>query len=114
MTSYATIYDSVRGGMICIGVIPVDPEVVDANSNKLVEVELPGARVGDVIFVTAPINIDAGIVLAGAQVSGDDEVTFNVRNVTAGEISCTEKEWQIMILKRQTPGGCDPEDDDES
>jgi hypothetical protein len=114
MTSYATIYDSVRGGMICIGVIPVNPEVVDANSNKLVEVELPGARVGDVVFLTAPVSIDAGIVLAGAQITGDDELTVNVRNVTAGEINAEEKEWQIMILKRQTPGGCDKDEEPES
>ncbi len=112
MISYATIYDSVRGGMICIGVVPVEAGVIGANSNATVEVEIPGARTGDVVFLTAPINIDAGLVLAGASITDDDELSINIRNVTGAEITGDEKYWQIMILKRETPGGCDIEEEE--
>ncbi len=112
MRKVATIYDSVRGGMICIGKLTVEPGVIGANSSEIVEVEIPGARVGDVILLTPHNQLDEGLVMVGADVTDEDEVSIQIRNVTGAEITGAAMEWNALILKTQTPGGCDEADDE--
>ncbi len=112
MRKVATIYDSVRGGMICIGKLTVEPGVVGSQDTAYVEAELPGAAVGDIIQLTPPSNLDNGLVLAGASVTDEDEVTIQIGNFSGGEVTGDAKEWNCTILKTQTPGGCDEEEDE--
>ena len=109
ITKAATIYDSVRGGMICLGHIKVEPGVIAANTNETIEIEVEGVREDDAIFLTPTHDLLAGLVFVGATVTDEDEISVTLRNVTEGSLTGPEKEWSIMILKRKTPGGCESE-----
>ena len=113
-TKIATIYDSIRGGMICIGRLSVEPGTIGANSTEEVECELPGAMIGDIIELTPPHTIDDDLVFLGADVTGEDEVTVKVQNVSAGELTFDAKAWNTMILITREPACCPGEDEDVS
>ncbi len=108
----ATIYDSVRGGMICIGRLTVEPGTVGANTAVTVESELPGAKVGDIIQLTPPHTIDDDLVFLGADVTDDDEVSVKVQNVSAGELTFDAKAWNAKILITRSPCCCPGEEDE--
>ncbi len=112
MEKIATIYDSVRGGMICIGRLTVEPGTIGANSTETVECELPGAMIGDIIQLTPPHVMDDGLVLLGADVTDEDEVSVKIMNVTGGELTGEARAWNALILKTRTPGGCEDEEDE--
>lgn len=95
-----------------MGVVTIDPEDVGANSTVSGSVDLPGARIGDIVWVTPPSSMESGLLLNGASITDEDELTFSVRNTTAGEINAESREWAIMILKRSTPGGCEDEEEE--
>ena len=113
MIKAATIYDGVRGGMICIGHLVVEPGEVPANDSETIEVELEGARVGDIILLTPPNDFaGGGLVFTGATVTDEDEVSVTIENVTGTGITGGELHWNALILKRSTPGGCETEEDE--
>ncbi len=114
MNSYATIYDSVRGGMICIGKLTGTYGAIGAGAVEALEVELPGARVGDVVVVTPITGITNRVVLQSASITDEDEITVTLLNTSAGSLTPGETVFQVFLLKRSTPGGCESDDPDES
>lgn len=79
----------------------VDPASIAANTTGETAVAISGIRAGKsaVVFVNPPSTLNAGMGVAGAYVSADDEVKIRLLNTTAGAIDVASATWVIGTIK---------------
>lgn len=88
-------YSEFRG----VGTVTIDPPNIAANSQGTFAVTLNGVRVGDLIVLVPPQNIEAGLVYTGCGVTADNTVTVAMQNVTAAAINGTARTWGYIWFR---------------
>ena len=94
---------SVNGGTsvtyLQAGTVTVDPPSIGATSKGTVNVTISGARVGDLVFLTPPDAIEAGLLFLGASVSATNTVTIALYNATSAAIDGAARTWRYLLLR---------------
>ena len=98
VTKYALLYDGVQGGNIEIGTFTATLAELAADTQLDEAVTVAGAASGDLVFVSA-VDIDAGLVVAGASVTGAAEVTVNIQNTTEAAVTGGATTFQYLLVK---------------
>ena len=99
MDSKARIYEGIRGGLLEFGTVDIEPGGVAGDAKEDTTVEVDGVETGDVVFMTAPSDLEDNLVFIGAKVTDDNEVTVSIKNLDSGETTGAEKTWGIVVLK---------------
>lgn len=79
-----------------------DPANVNANTTSdqtLTSATYPalsGLRTGMYVHVTPPSTLDAALVVGGAWIPADDQLTIRLRNLTAGPINQASATWAFL------------------
>jgi hypothetical protein len=71
----------------------VDPPSIAANSKGSVTVTVTGAAVGDHFVCEPPGALEAGLIYVGCRVTGADQLTIYLANITAGAIDGAARSW---------------------
>lgn len=79
----------------------VDLGSVAANTTEEETATVNGVRTGDIVVVRKQ-SLDAGIVIADARVSADDEVTLQVVNATAGAVDAASQSMDFIVFRPET------------
>jgi len=83
---------------VLAGTVNVDPPSIGATSNGTVAVTINGAATTDLVFLTPPHDLEAGLVLVGARVTAANTVTIALRNTTGSAIDGASRAWSYLIL----------------
>ncbi len=75
VTEVGRIDDGVKGGRVKFYTFLLDPASINAAAQGTETVAVPGAKVGDLVFVNAEA-IETKLQVAGAKVTADDVVTI--------------------------------------
>ena len=81
--------------------LSADPASIAANTTGLVTVAVPGARVGDVVSMTAQA-LAVGLVLGEALVTADDVVTVQLGNVTVAAVDDVASLYGYVLWPQAT------------
>lgn len=82
------------------GTQAIDPASIAAASTGDTTFALVGAALGDLILMSPPVSLEAGLVFGGAWVSAADTVTVRLGNVTAGAIDGASRTWSYVWIDR--------------
>jgi hypothetical protein len=74
---------------------PLDPASVAAATSAEQTFNVPGLRVGDVVWVSKP-TLSAGIGIGGARVSARDTLAVTFTNMTAAPVDPGSESYQIF------------------
>lgn len=93
---------SVGGGAPLFGLtshtVSVDPASIAANTRAGTAVTVTGVKVGDLVLVSAPTALEAGLSVVGAVVTATDTVTLNLLNGTSGAIDGAARNWIFQVF----------------
>ena len=81
------------------GTVSVDPPSIAATSKGTVTVTIPRAATGDLVFLTPPDTLEAGLVFVGAAVTSANTVTIALYNTTAAAIDGIARTWSYLLLR---------------
>jgi hypothetical protein len=102
-TSAAWLQSDNTGAMswrpVFYGTVSVNPPNIDANTSETFTVTITGVQTGDLVFLTPPSDIEAGLVFQGANVTGANTVTIQMRNVTGSAIDGDPRTWRYMVIR---------------
>ena len=77
----------------------VGPEAIPAGQRVAVEVPLSGVDPLDIVVVSPPAGLDAGLVFAGSDVLSPGTVTIYLHNITPAGIDLGPEVWTIRQLR---------------
>jgi hypothetical protein len=77
----------------------IDIPNIAANGNVSVSVNVPGATVGSVVYVSPSAALPASIVLAWARVSAANTVQISVNNVSAVAVNPAAQNFSIRVIQ---------------
>lgn len=86
-------------GKVITGTVSVNPASVAAATCAETSVTISGALVGDVIVMSPPASLEAGLCASGARVSAADTVQVRLCNVTAGAVDGAALTWSYVIIR---------------
>jgi hypothetical protein len=75
----------------------IDPASVATVTTAEQTFTVPGARVGDLVFVNKP-TLTAGLGIAGARVSNNNTVAITFVNPTAGGIDAPNETYTFVFI----------------
>ena len=75
------------------------PQQILAGDRAAVEVLLPGVDPSDIVVVSPPASLNAGLIFAGSDVLQPDTVTLYLHNITGSPISLGNETWTIRQLR---------------
>lgn len=78
--------------------VTVDPASISDGDSATLEVDVPGARLGDFVLYAAPYDL-ADLDAGAAYVSADDKVSIPLFNNTGGAVDLDEGEWKVKVLR---------------
>ncbi len=81
-----------------IGTVAVNPAEIAAGVKGGTAVTVTGAVAGDVVVANPPAALEAGLVPAGAYVSGADEVTIVLFNPTGAPVDGISRNWTYLLM----------------
>lgn len=87
---------------ILIHSVAYDLTGMPSNSNKFVEFSVPGAEVGDLVFVSPDGKLDESVVIAACWVKDTDIVEVKFRNTEDqdfGNGEIPERNYRFMVIK---------------
>lgn len=82
------------------GTISLNMASIAAGASGSIAGALPGAKVGDLVFVNPPdaILAMAGLAYAGAAITDDDELTITLANAAAVARDLAVTEFQFLLF----------------
>lgn len=86
---------------ILIGTVVVDPAEIAAGAKGTTAVTVTGVVAGDIVTVNPPAALEAGLIPAGAYVSGPDEVTIVLFNPTGAPVDGASRTWGYMATSEE-------------
>ena len=86
------------GATVELGTFSLNPASINANSEGTTTVTVTGAKVGDIIIVSAPSALDAGLVPKGATVTATDTVSVVLANVTGSGVDGSARTWAYQLV----------------
>lgn len=100
-TKKAEIADAVKGAWVEFGTFTLNPASLAAATKVGVAVTVSGVKAGDSVFVN-PQDLDYGIVVTGAKVTADNEVTVYINNTydATTAVDGADKTYDILILHK--------------
>jgi hypothetical protein len=102
-TSAAWLQSDNTGAMswrpVLYGTVSVDPPNIGANTSTTFTVTIAGVQTGDLVFLTPPSDIEAGLVFQGASVTALNTVTIRMRNVTGAAVNGIARTWSYMVIR---------------
>jgi hypothetical protein len=102
-TSAAWLQSDNTGAMswrpVLYGTVSVDPPSINANTSTTFTVTITGVQTGDLVFLTPPSDIEAGLVFQGASVTAANTVTIRMRNVTGAAVDGASLQWSYMVIR---------------
>lgn len=92
----------IQGNVAALNLVQVTVDLgsVAANTSEEETFTLPGAKVGDAVFV-AKSDLDAGIILGSARVSATDTVSVQVVNTTASPVDAASETMQVLHVRSE-------------
>ena len=91
---------SINGADVEIGSISIDPASVGANTTATGTATLTGAKSGDTVTLFAPSGLTTGLVLVGASITADAELTYRLGNVTGSGVDAGATTFIYTLYKR--------------
>lgn len=82
--------------------VTVDLVSVAAATSAEQAFTVPGALVGDAVFVTAPAALNAGLGIVNARVSAANTVSIRMMNATAGALDAAAGVFQVLVVRPDT------------
>lgn len=79
--------------------VSVDLPSIATLAVEEVSVTVTGAAAGDAVIANPPATLAAGLMFAGAYVSGADTVKLRVYNSTGGSIDEAAANWVFMLIR---------------
>jgi hypothetical protein len=86
-------------GAIITGTVALDPASVAAQTCTEHQVTISGAAVGDVVCLTPPASLEAGLCVSGARVSAANTVQIRLCNVTGGAVDGSSRTWSYVLIR---------------
>lgn len=83
---------------ISAGTITFTPPAINAGVTNADTFNIPGARVGDLVFVSAK-SISSGLVVIGAEVQIGNAVQVKILNPTAGSVAGASTQISYIVLR---------------
>lgn len=84
------------------GMLSIDPPDIGANAQWTTTKTINGIQTGDKVFITAPSDIESGLLFVGARVTATDTLSITIRNVTGSTItngSTASRNWSYFIIR---------------
>lgn len=81
------------------GTVAVNPASISANACAETAVTITGAAVGDMVLLSPPASLEAGLCASGARVSAANTVQIRLCNVTGDAVDGAERTWQYILIK---------------
>lgn len=79
--------------------VTVDPASIAAGAIAEETVTVSGAVAGDLVLVSPPTTLNAGIGVVGAYVSAADTVKLRLLNSTGGAVDIASASWIFGLLR---------------
>lgn len=74
------------------------PSCSAATTTNSAGITVTGARAGDLVLVSIPSGLNAGLGVASAYVSADDTVIIRIINATAGALDPASASFVITVI----------------
>ena len=96
-----------RSGILrSVGVVSVNPPAIitHVNGSLVIDTSAPNVddfiegKVGDLIFMVAPNDLEAGLVLAGVSFTDTNEVTMLFGNLKAATVDGVARDWAYLVF----------------
>lgn len=81
---------------VVYGTVTVDPASLAAGAIANTAVTITGVKVGDIVRLTPPSTLEAGLVPIGSPVTGNDTVSLRLYNPTGGVVDGASKTWEYV------------------
>lgn len=81
------------------GTVSIDPPSIAADAEGTATATISGAATTDLVFVTAPSNLDAGLIPKGATITSGNTLTVTIANESGGTIDAAAKNWAYLIVR---------------
>lgn len=84
------------------GMLSIDPPDIGANAHWTTTKTIGGVQTGDKVFITAPSDIENGLLFVGARITATDTLSITIRNITGSIItnaSTASRNWSYFIIR---------------
>lgn len=85
---------------IKIGTVSVDPASINAATRGEIDVTLTGAKIGDVVQLNPPVDLETTLLFVGARVKAVDTVTVFLYNQSGGAVNGVAKNWAYLLFSK--------------
>ena len=95
---------TIGGNVFAAGVLTatIDLASVAAATTSSQSFTVPGLRLGDFVYVTAPIALNAGLGIVNARVTAPDTLSLRVMNATAGALDAASGSFVILVVRPES------------
>src|SRR5690606_33230998 len=83
--------------VVCNVVETITQTVLEDGDSAATEIDAPSAAIGDYVLVSPGVDMQ-GLVYC-AYVSDDDKVEIAIYNGTGGEVTLSESDWKVKVLR---------------